>query len=127
MEGSIEMPHMTLEYTGNIANEINTNDLLKKMNASLISHEGLFSPQGIRSRAIKLTDYLVGDGSSNDGFVHVNLKIAPGRTEEAKKNVFDHLFQVIEDYFEAVLANHHVTISLEFLELDTGGSMYRQK
>lgn len=127
MKGRLTMPHMTLEYTENIESEINVNDLLKKMNASLISHEGLFSPQGIRSRAIKLTDYLVGDGTNNDAFVHVTLKIASGRTKEAKKNVFDHLFQVMQDYFDGVSSDNHVTISLEFSELDTGGSMYHQK
>jgi len=121
------MPHMTVEYTENIASEINTNDLLTKMNKSLISHEGLFTPQGIRSRAIQLTDYLVGHGDNNNAFVHTTLKIAPGRTEEAKRKVFDDLFATIEEYFNEVSADKQVTISLEFSELSTGGSMYHQK
>lgn len=118
------LPHMTVEYTKNIQNEVNMNELLKKLNESLISHEGLFSPQGIRSRANKLTDFLVGDGTNDDAFVHVTLKIAPGRTEEAKQNVLDHLFNTLEKHFEE---DEHITLSLEFSELSTGKSMYRQK
>lgn len=121
------MPHMTVEYTENIASAINTKDLLAKMNASLISHEGLFTPQGIRSRAIQLTDYLVGHGDNDNAFVHTTLKIAPGRTEAAKKKVFDDLFTTIEAYVNEVSADQQITISLEFFELSTGGSMYHQK
>jgi len=118
---------MTVEYTANIKDEVNANTLLKNMNESLLSHEGLFTPQGIRSRAIQLTDYLVGHGDNTNAFVHVTLKIAPGRTEEAKKKVFDDLFQTIEEHFNDASKDKQITISLEFLELSTGGSMYHQK
>src|SRR5690625_7268411 len=107
------MPHMTVEYTENIASEINTNDLLTKMNKSLVSHEGLVTPQGIRSRAIQLTDYLVGHGDRENAFVHVTLKIAPGRTEGAKKKVFDDLCQTIEEHFNDVSEAKQITISRE--------------
>jgi|SRR5699024_6220055 len=121
------MPHMTVEYTANIKNEVHANTLLKKMNESLLSHEGLFTPQGIRSRAIQLNDYVVGYGDKDDAFVHTTLKIAPGRTEEAKKKVFDDLFQTIEEHFNVTSKDKQITISLEFSELTTGGSMYHQK
>lgn len=125
-KGRITMPHMVVEYTENIEGNLQVSELLKKMNESLISHEGLFSPQGIRSRAIKLTDYLIGDGTNSAAFVHVILKIAPGRSEEAKQNVFNHLFTTMDNYFKDTI-DQKVTISLEFLELSTGGSMYHQK
>src|SRR5690625_1441568 len=97
------------------------------MNTSLISHEVLFTPQSIRSRAIELTDYLVGHGDNNDAFIHTTLKIAPGRTEEAKKKVFDDLFRTIDEYLKEAAIDKQITISLEFSELNTGGSMYHQK
>src|SRR5690625_1891163 len=121
------MPHMIVEYTENIASAIDTKDILTNMNRSLISHERLFTPQGTRARAIEITDYLVGHEDNHNAFVHTTLKIAPGRTEEAKKKVFDDLFATIEEYFNEVSADKQVTISLEFSELSTGGSMYHQK
>lgn len=120
------MPHMTVEYTENIKGDINANTLLKKLNESLLSHEGVFTPQGIRSRAIGLNDYVVGYGDHDNAFVHVNLKIAPGRTEEVKKKVFDDLFETIEAYFKEVAGDKQIAISLEFSELSTGGSIYHQ-
>lgn len=126
LKGRIIMPHMTVEYTENIETNLNVNELLKEMNESLISHKGLFSPQGIRSRAIKLTDYLIGDGSNNDAFVHITLKIAAGRTEEIKKNVIDHLLDVVNKYFNTISQDNKITISLELLDLGTDGNIYTQ-
>lgn len=121
------MPHITIEYSENIENEVNINELLKKANNSLLSHGDLFSAKGIRSRGYKVADYIIGKGTTDDAFVHINLKIAPGRSEEAKKNVFEHLFQVTEKHFGTSLEDKNITISLEFSELSTGGSMYLQK
>lgn len=120
------MPHITVEYTANIPNEANINDLLIKANQSLISHKDTFSPNGIRSRAIKLTNYVIGDGANDGAFVHVTLQIASGRTAEVRKAVLDHLFTTIESHFEEMLADKHIALSLHISELNGDGNMYKQ-
>jgi len=120
------MPHITVEYTANIPNEANIDELLIKANQSLISHGDTFSPDGIRSRAIKLNNYVVGDGTNDGAFVHVTLQIASGRTEEIRKAVLDHLFTTIESHFEELMVNKDITLSLQLSELDGDGNMYKQ-
>lgn len=120
------MPHITVAYTANIPNEANINELLIKANQSLISHGDTFSPNGIRSRAIKLNNYVIGEGTNDGAFVHVTLQIATGRTEEMKKAVLDHLFTTIESHFKELLANKHITLSLHLSELNGDGNMYKQ-
>ena len=120
------MPHITVEYTNNIQNEVNISELLQGINDSLISHTDLFSAKGIRSRAIKLTDYKVGNGLSNDAFIHVTLKISTGRTEAAKERVLEHLFNALESHIKEARTKNDIALSLEVSELDHDGNLYKQ-
>lgn len=120
------MPHVTVEYTDNIENEANIGEFLKKINESLISEGDAFSPGAIRSRAIKLTEYVVADGTGkDDAFVHVTMKIAPGRTAEVKKAACVHLFEMMQEHFNKQFADRYVALSLELFEFGEGGT-YKQ-
>lgn len=120
------MPHVTVEYTDNIQNEANIEEFLKKINVSLISEGDAFSPGAIRTRAIKLTEYFVADGTGkDDAFVHVTMKIAPGRTTEVKKAACDHLFEMMQEHFNKRFADRYLALSLELFEFGEGGT-YKQ-
>lgn len=79
------MPHIVVEYTANIRDDARIPALLRTINATLIAQGGVFPTGGIRSRAIELQDYCVADGTEDDAFVHVTLKIGSGRTDEQKR------------------------------------------
>lgn len=79
------MPHIVVEYTANIRDDAHVPALLRTINATLIAQGGVFPTGGIRSRAIELHDYCVADGTHDDAFVHVTLKIAAGRSDATKK------------------------------------------
>lgn len=70
------MPHIIIEYTDNIKDEIQIDGLLRKVNDVLISYPSIFPIGGIRSRAIELKHYRVADGTEDDAFVHAILKLA---------------------------------------------------
>ena len=120
------MPHIIVEYTDNIHNDLNINEILQGINDSLISHKDLFSANGIRSRAVKLTNYKVGTGLNNDAFIHVTVKIASGRTKEAKETVLEQLFKTLETYVEQVPTDKKLSLSLELSELNSNGDLYKQ-
>lgn len=120
------MPHVTVEYTDNIQTEANIGEFLKRINESLISEGDAFSPGAIRSRAVKLTEYFVADGTDdNDAFVHVTMKIAPGRTTEVKKLACDHLFEMMQAHFNGLYEDRYLALSLELFEFGEGGT-YKQ-
>ncbi|WP_430790788.1 5-carboxymethyl-2-hydroxymuconate Delta-isomerase [Virgibacillus flavescens] len=120
------MPHITVEYTDNIEKEANIRDFLKKINETLIAEGGSFKPGAIRSRAIKLTEYFVADGTGeNDAFVHVTMKIASGRTPEVKTAACDHLFEMMQAHFRELYENRYLALSLELYEFGEGGT-YKQ-
>lgn len=119
------MPHIIVEYTDNIKEEANIPSLLQKINHSLLEHDGLFPIGGIRSRAIELKDYFVADGTEDDAFVHVTLKIGAGRTEERKKIACEKLFEEIKTHFNDLFEKRYLALSLELFEFNDAGGTYR--
>ncbi len=110
------MPHVIVEYTDNIKEEAQIGALLNKINQSLIDSGGVFPIAGIRSRAIELKDYVVADGSEDDAFVHVALKIGGGRSEQELTAACDKLFEMIKDHFADLFAKRYLALSMEVEE-----------
>jgi 5-carboxymethyl-2-hydroxymuconate isomerase len=116
------MPHLTFEYTDNLHADGNIPALLKKANQVLIDQGGVFPIGGIRSRAIRLTDYCVADGTVDDAFVHATLKIGAGRSDEQKKKAGDELFQMISEHFATIFQQRTLALSLEIVEFSEAGT-----
>lgn len=116
------MPHIFVEYTDNIQDEADIKGLLRKINGVLIDQGGVFPIGGIRSRAVMLTDFCVADGSEDDAFVHVTLKIGGGRSAEAKAKVCDEMFAMIKGHFSGLFARRFLALSLELYEFDEGST-----
>ncbi|WP_431799836.1 5-carboxymethyl-2-hydroxymuconate Delta-isomerase [Halobacillus andaensis] len=110
------MPHIIVEYTANLSNHIDIENLLKKINEAVIAHKDIFPIGGIRSRAYKVNHYQVADGKENDAFVHTTLKIGKGRTEKEKSDFCESIFEVIKDHFNAYAAHSYLALSLELFE-----------
>ena len=107
------MPHLIYEITDNLdVPEANIPGLLKKSNQVLIDQGGVFPIGGIRSRVIWLKDYCVADGTVDDAFVHLTLKIGAGRSDEAKIKTGDDLFNMISDHFAAIYQKRTLALSM---------------
>ena len=73
------MPHFVVEYTDNLGAEARIADLLTRVNRILLDQGGVFPAGGIRSRAVRLTEYAVADEAADYAFVHAVLTIGAGR------------------------------------------------
>jgi 5-carboxymethyl-2-hydroxymuconate isomerase len=104
------MPHCIIEYTRDIEPAL---DIQKMVNIAFESIEktGLFNTSAIKSRAIPL-DYFK-SGLDRDDFIHVTVKILPGRTSEQKK----YLTQSVIDGVSAVVGRTK-SLSVEVVDLD---------
>ncbi|MFD9626738.1 5-carboxymethyl-2-hydroxymuconate Delta-isomerase [Peribacillus muralis] len=116
------MPHIIVEYTDNIKHDIQIEELLMKMNDVLISYPTIFPIGGIRSRAIELKHYRVADGTEDDAFVHVILKIGAGRKGRDKTDVCDKLFATMEDHFAQLFSKRYLALSMELSEFSESGT-----
>ena len=97
------MPHLTFECTDNIYDAAALPALLKRANEVLIAQDGVYPTGGIRSRAIRLADYCVADGSADDAFVHATLKIGSGRSPDTKQRTGDALFRLMTPAQQQIL------------------------
>jgi 5-carboxymethyl-2-hydroxymuconate isomerase len=117
------MPHLIYEYTDNLGDEADIEGLLRKSNQILIAQGGVFPIGGVRSRAIRLTEYCVADGAdADDAFVHATLKIGAGRAAEEKKKACDELFALIAEHFAGEFARRGIALSMECVEFSESGT-----
>lgn len=119
------MPHFIVEYTDNIKEEANIKQLLEEIHKVLMARDTIFPIGGLRSRAIELKEYRVADGAEDDAFVHAQLKIGAGRSEEVKKDVCDALFEVMKEHFHPVMSKRYLALSMELIEFSEAGT-YKQ-
>ncbi len=76
------MPHLILEYTNNLP-AFDVQQALIACNTVLIE-SGHFEGPDIKSRAVRLDSFMVGDDSVPTGFVHVTLRLLDGRSPVTK-------------------------------------------
>lgn len=116
------MPHLTLEYTDNIADP-RIPELLRKLNGVLLARPDIFPIGGIRARAYRLSEYALADSSQpSDAFVHLSLKIGAGRSEDIKRETGDALFAVLTEHFADAFAAHGLMLSAEIGEFSEAGT-----
>ncbi|WP_432724114.1 5-carboxymethyl-2-hydroxymuconate Delta-isomerase [Jeongeupia wiesaeckerbachi] len=77
------MPHLSLEYTQNLA-AYDASRALRILGQAMFD-SGLFGESDIKSRACKLDDHLVGTGDTETAFLHVQVSLLSGRTDAQKQ------------------------------------------
>ncbi|WP_175838618.1 5-carboxymethyl-2-hydroxymuconate Delta-isomerase [Burkholderia anthina] len=121
------MPHLTLEYSNNLADEDSIALLCRKLARSLdAQREGeqrVFPLGGIRVRALRCDAFCIADGRIEDAaFLHGNLKIGAGRSEAAKQAAGDALFDIIKRHFADAFDRQGLALSLEINEFSEAGT-----
>lgn len=112
------MPQLILEYSDNVLEKNDLFHLLKKINLFLA--ESLPAElSSCKSRAIKWDTYCIGDGSMDNAFVHINLKVMSGRDVEKLTNVGHGMIEILKKYFYQSAQHLKLQITIEIAELQT--------
>ena len=111
------MPHQTIEYSANLEAELDITELIRVMHDTAANVEAL-PLGGLRTRAVAREYYRIADAHPDNTFINVVLRIAPGRSNEIKKDAGDVLFEALTNYLESIYSHAPVAISLEIQELD---------
>lgn len=111
------MPHQIIEYSANLEDRIDITRLVDILHAAAVELEVL--PQaGLRTRAVRRDLYKIADGHVENAFVHVMLRLAAGRSEEAKTAVGEQLFAALKKHIEPSDDSFPAALSLEIQEID---------
>jgi 5-carboxymethyl-2-hydroxymuconate isomerase len=121
------MPHLTLEYSSNLADDdsigLLCHRLARTLDAQREGEKRAYPLGGIRVRAVPCDEYCIADGTVADAaFLHGTLKIGSGRSESAKKATGDSLFEVIKQHFAELFNTQGLALSLEIAEFSEAGT-----
>jgi 5-carboxymethyl-2-hydroxymuconate isomerase len=118
------VPHLIIEYSANIEEELNLDALMFRLRDSAVA-TGVFPLPGIRVRAARRDRFVIADGDPENAFVHLMVRIGHGRPPEARRQVADRLFEVLCDHLGEAATGRGLGLSLEIQEIDPVGSMKR--
>lgn len=111
------MPHLVLEYTANLLPDFQPAQALHRMNTVLLA-SGEFVADHIKSRAIRLDDYLVGD-AARGSFIHARLHLLAGREPAVKQALTEGLVSALRSCITRDTASP-VQITAEAVDMDRG-------
>jgi len=103
------MPHVVLEYSRNVIDEVDHHALFVRIHEALAAL-GAFAIDDIKSRAIRHDWYAVGDRNPHNAFVHVQLSILEGRSEEVRDAAGAAVMAIVREAY--VDSWHRLALSL---------------
>jgi 5-carboxymethyl-2-hydroxymuconate isomerase len=110
------MPHCVIEYSAELAQDINTQDLISQVFQAALEST-LFAKNDIKVRATPFCDYQIGDASEGNDtqqrFIHVCCKILSGRNVEQRQN----LSQLVLSQLVKLNLNS-VSMSVEIVDME---------
>ena len=110
------MPHIIVEYSGNLDNAVNVPALLNALHQAMID-TGVADTAAIRTRAIRLEHFCIADRDPANGFVQITVRMREGRPKEAYQKVGESLMAAAEKSLERAFASHPLQLALEIHEI----------
>ncbi len=111
------MPHQIIEYSANLESAVDIDALVKALHETAAGIDAL-PVGGLRTRAVARQHYRIADGHTDNQFINVVLRLAPGRPFEVRKAAGEKLFEALCDFLEPVFSTSPLAISYEIQEID---------
>lgn len=114
------MPHLILECSDNII-EGNHQLLNILHDCQQILVENLpTSLESCKSRVVRHQDYLLGNGDGQNAFIHLEVKVLTGRSEELLKQLAEKLkAYILAHLSESQASDLKLKLSVEIVELSS--------
>jgi len=109
------LPHLIVEYSANIEDQIALDALLDKLHTCALG-TGVFPLGGLRVRAHRADAYRIADKAPDNGFVHITALIGHGRPLDVQQRAAEELFAVLTKHLEPLYANSPLALSLNVQE-----------
>ena len=111
------MPHIIVEHSSNIEDQIDLPDLLQALHESLTA-EGIDKAR-IKTRSLPLSHAVVGAHGVQGHMVHITLLLLAGRDVPTKKQYADPLHALAKDVLQSKLPQCSVTLEVRDMNPDT--------
>lgn len=112
------MPHLVVEYSGNLPHFPEA-ETLTALNAALCAHPEIQDEADLKSRFIVADSFEIGTAPAQRAFVHAELRLLSGRTPEAKKELSARIATVLRERCPRP-AGVMVQLSVDVVDMDRG-------
>lgn len=110
------MPHIRLEYSSNIEQNINFKSLFSELHLLIHQISGA-NIENCKSRVIKLDNYFIGNGMQKNAFVFVEILLLEGRSNEAKKTLGEAILETLNKNYTVALTQLDLKITVKITEM----------
>ncbi len=110
------MPHLSIQYSKPLQQEINVDDFCDQLATEILSL-GPYPLGGIRVRAFPTEHFAIADQHPQNNFVDMVFRIGKGRSEAEKKLTGECIMKLAEAFFAEQLASGFFMLSLEIIEI----------
>ena len=104
--------------------ELDVRALVQKIHAAVLA-SGVFKVGAVRTRAERREVYVIADGDPDYAFMHVDIRMAPGRDPTTRKSVAQGVLDTIVAETRDVFARTGLGLSVEVHEIDNSASLRR--
>jgi len=110
-----DMPHLVLDYSSNVKEKESFEPLFKQLHQVLVT---VCSAQleTCKSRAVFRDTYYIGDGNSENAFVHLDVCIAGGRSMKAREEMGRQMLEILGEFFSRSMRELNLQITVESRE-----------
>jgi len=109
------LPHLIVEYSANIEDQIALDALLDKLHTCALG-TGVFPLGGLRVRAHRADAFRIADKAPDNGFVHVTALIGHGRPLDVQQRAAEEIFAVLTKHLEPLYEKSPLALSLNVQE-----------
>ena len=107
------MINVTVTYTDNLGPEADMPGLLRKIARRLETDFGRESMVGVCIGALRLTDFIVGDGRPDWASVAIRARLPAERVDALRRALLDDLTSLVESHLAGFYGSRSLTISVE--------------
>jgi len=119
------MPHIIVEHSNNLSDQLLDMPVLLEALCQTAVGTGLFPEAGLRARAYRADYQRVGQGDSDNGFVHVGMNVGKGRALADRQTAGEALFATLKAHLQPLMAKQPLSLSFEMREIDEVKFNYR--
>lgn len=110
------MPHLIVEYSGNLTGFPKA-EVLQALNQAVAGSPEIQDESDLKTRLVALDDFEIGTVPASRAFVHAQLRLLSGRTPEAKKDLGARIADVLRRLTPRP-AGVMVQLSVEMVDMD---------
>lgn len=106
------MPNLVMEYSNSVEERVNIPGLLDDLHQVALK-SGLFELASVKSRAMRINDWLIGEEGDSVDFIHLSFELLAGRTEEQKRDLSRQLIDTLQGQ-----ASHVRSLTVNIRDMD---------